>query len=387
MKDSLSGSNRFYFDWAATSPCSIKKTFDDTQFYGNPSSRHTEGKVARSVLEDARRRAAAVLGVDAGNIYFTSGATESNAIVLFSTLYNHASGIKQTVLTTMAEHPSIIKNCDFLERLGVPVHLIDIDQYGGVTSGTLEKAVRKRTGATLLALMYVNNETGAVSDLPNLVKTARGLNDKTLHIHSDMVQAIGKLPFALRDLDIDSASFSAHKIGGPRGIGILYLRKNIQPLYRGGGQEGGMRPGTENTQGAFYFSEVLSERSRTVTENYEDAVNKMSCLIKTLRGIERCSIIPECRQDVDTRFSPYILQVAFKNIPGEVMMRALDDAGFAVSTGSACSSASKKRTVLNAMGINDKLAFTAIRISTGQDTSLDDIDALTGAINHILKQL
>jgi cysteine desulfurase len=380
---------RVYLDWAAAAPPSRgdQKTFDNTLFFGNPSSIYMEGRAARTALEDTRRRCADALGADADEIYFTSGATESNAIILFSTLCRHTEGVQQAVLTSPAEHPSIIQNCDSLARTGVPVYYMDIDKNGAASQELLEKALRKHTDTTMLALMYINNETGAVSNLSELIKTARRLSKKTLHIHSDMTQALGKFPVALHDFDIDSASFSAHKIGGPRGIGSLYLRKPAQVLCKGGGQERGIRPGTENTAGAFYFAEVLETLTPLIQKNYARAVEKMTRLITSLRSIERCAIIPESRVAEAPEFSPYILLAAFKDIPGEVMQRALDDEGFAVSTGSACSGASKKRPGLKSMGVGDELAFTSIRLSIGWDTSLDDINALVEAARRILTQI
>jgi cysteine desulfurase len=383
---------RFYFDWAAAAPETVisgeaGSPLDEFGFLGNPSSRYAEGRAARQTLDEARLRCAEALGTRADNVYFTSGATESNAIILFSTLFGQADGIKQALLTSQAEHPSITQNEISLKKLGVPVYHAGVAGYGGVSPALLEKALQRYTDTTMLALMYVNNETGAVSDMPALIDTARRRNGKPLHIHSDMVQAAGKFPFALRDLDIDSAAFSAHKIGGPRGIGILYLRRPVQALYRGGGQERGIRPGTENTAGAFYFASTLSARKNKAAAAYEEAVKNTACLIQSLRSIDRCTIIPECREDEDERFSPYILQAAFRDVPGEVMVRALDDAGFAVSTGSACSSASKKRPVLNAMGIDDALAFTSIRISAGWDTKPAEYGALLDAIRFILKRI
>jgi cysteine desulfurase len=359
----------------------------DSALFGNPSSGHREGRDAHSALEESRRVCAGALGAEAGTIYFTSGATEANAIPLFSMLYGHAGGVRQGLITSAAEHPSITKNCAQLERLGIPVHYMDIDGYGGAVPAALEKALRKHSDATMLALMHVNNETGAISDLNALAEKTRRRDGKALHIHSDMVQALGKLPFALRDIDIDSASFSAHKIGGPRGIGILYLRKPVEVLYKGGGQEWGIRPGTENIAGACLFAEALRSRAARQTKDYGEAVEKMTYLIESLRSIKRCTIIPECREAVDSRYSPYILQAAFRDIPGEVMARALDDEGFAVSTGSACSTGSKKRPGLKLIGIDDRVAFTAIRISFGWTTQVEDITALIDAVRRILSKL
>jgi cysteine desulfurase len=382
---------RYYFDWAAGAPMAVlgssQNAPDDPAAFGNPSSRHAEGRAALAALEEARSRCASALGVSGDTIYFTSGATEANAIVLFSTLLRRASGIGQAVLTTETEHPSITRNGPILERLGVPVRYAGVDPYGTAVPELLAASLRKYADTTMVALMYVNNETGAVSDLGRLCEAARERDGKPLHIHSDMAQAAGKIPFSLGDIDVDSAVFSAHKIGGPRGIGILYLKKPVEALLRGGGQERGVRAGTENTAGALSFADTLCLRTASAETDYEEAVKKMSLLIRSLRDIKRCTIIPECRGEADERFSPYILQAAFKDVPGEVMARALDDEGFAVSTGSACSAGSKKRPALNAMGIGDDVAFTSIRISIGWDTDYGDIDALVDAIRRILKRL
>jgi cysteine desulfurase len=382
---------RYYFDWAAGAPTAAlgctQNAPDDPVVFGNPSSRHAEGRAALAALEEARHRCASALGVDSDTIYFTSGATEANAIVLFSTLLRRASGIGQAVLTTETEHPSIMRNGPILERLGVPVRYAGVDPYGAAVPELLAASLRKYADTTMVALMYVNNETGAVSDLGHLCEAARKRDGKPLHIHSDMAQAAGKIPLSLGGIDVDSAVFSAHKIGGPRGIGILYLKKPVEALLRGGGQERGVRAGTENTAGALRFADTLCLRTASAETDYGEAVKKMSLLIGSLRDIKRCTIIPECRGEADKRFSPYILQAAFKDVPGEVMARALDDEGFAVSTGSACSAGSKKRPALNAMGIRDDVAFNSIRISIGWDTDYGDIDALADAIRRILKRL
>jgi cysteine desulfurase len=382
----LNEQRRYYFDWAATAPPPpVQKQFDTALLFGNPSSKHTEGRAARESLEESRRRCAAALDTDTNTTYFTSGATESNTIALFSILLRQADGIKQTLLTTTAEHPSVLQNCATLKQLGIPVYYMDTATYGGADPEILEKNLHKNTDTTMLAMMYVNNENGAVSNLNKLVETARRKSAKKLHIHIDMAQALGKLPLSLRNMDIDSASFSAHKIGGPRGIGILYLRKPLQTLCKGGGQEGGQRPGTENTAGAFYFAETLE--TLPVQKNYNDAVIKMAHLINALRSIDRCTINPEIRETEDPRFSPYILRASFKNAPGEVMQRLLDDEGFAVSTGSACSSAVKKHPSPKTAADSEEHDFTSIRISIGRDTQIDEIEQLIEAIHRVLRQI
>jgi cysteine desulfurase len=202
-----------------------------------------------------------------------------------------------------------------------------------------------------------------------------------------MVQGIGKIPLDLSALDVDSASFSAHKIGGPRGAGLLYCRKDLEPLYAGGGQERGMRPGTENLSGALALARCLEGRldPGSLQSDYRAAREREGALIRRLRGMDRCTLIPRDRQEDDPRFSPYIIQAAFRGIPGEVMARALDDDGFAVSTGSACSSGTGKRPILAAMGVDDRTAFEGIRISQGWSTTGEEVEALIGGLEKILK--
>jgi cysteine desulfurase len=374
---------RRYFDWAATAP--PEPLPHRPVPFGNPSSRHLEGRQAREALEDARNRCAAALGVPARRLFFTSGGTESNALLLFAALRRN----RGEILASVAEHPSVSENCRVLERLGKRTGTVAVGTDGRVSPETLEAALKKRPETRLLALMAVNNETGAVTDLAGLIGGIRKRGGAPVHVHSDMVQALGKIPLDFAALDVDSAAMSAHKIGGPRGIGLLYCRKDLEPLYAGGGQEGGIRPGTENTAGALALADCLERRlpAASLGEGYGAASRRWETLIKNLRGTERCSLIPRDREERDPRFSPYILQAAFHGIPGEVMVRSLDDRGFAVSTGSACSSGSGKRPVLAAMGVDEKTAFQGIRISQGWSTTAEDVEALLEAIRAILATL
>ncbi|MDR2110982.1 MAG: aminotransferase class V-fold PLP-dependent enzyme, partial [Spirochaetaceae bacterium] len=217
--------------------------------FGNPSSKHTEGREARDALEGARSRCASALGVPAGDIYFTSGATESNALVIHSLFFSRflkTAGDKTLILISAIEHPSVGENAARLERLGARIGRIGCEEDGRVTVKTLGKALEKYPGARFAAIMAVNNETGSVMDMPALAALLRSRKGPPVHLHCDMVQAAGKIPVNLRAWDADSASLSAHKIGGPRGTGLLYLRRPLDPVYAGGGQEGGVRPGTEN---------------------------------------------------------------------------------------------------------------------------------------------
>ncbi|MCL2093103.1 MAG: cysteine desulfurase [Treponema sp.] len=386
---------RHYFDWAAAAipDETLTKPASGSDFpFANPSSLHLEGRQARQALEDARNRCAALLGVEAQTLYFSSGGTESNALVLHAQIRHQSRG---ALLYSAIEHPSVRENCLVLGKLGLPVSAIPAGKDGRISEAALEKALSKNPGARFITIMGVNNETGSINNIEALVKVAREEQKKggpAIHVHSDLVQALGKIPIDLKTWDLDSASFSAHKLGGPRGIGLLYLRKPLQPLYTGGEQERNVRPGTENTQGAAMMAEILQKRisPQALEEESEKARQRMAYLLGALREVKdsqgrlRCRLIPEDRQDQDPRFSPWIVQVRFKDVPGAVMVRALDEAGVAVSTGSACSSASEERPVLAAMGLDESARLEGIRISQGWSTTKDDLDALILGVEKVL---
>ena len=356
--------------------------------FGNPSSRHTEGRAAKDALEAARSRCAKVLGVPFESLYFTSGGTEANCIALYSNLFRPGQG---RILCSRAEHPSIVENVETLGRLGKPTGVIPVDSCGRVTAELLASTLAKYGDVRFAAIMAVNNEAGAINDIPSIKNVLKTYDGPPVHLHCDMVQAAGKIPLDLAACD--SASISAHKLGGPRGIGLLYLRQPLEVLYAGGGQERKQRPGTENTAGALALADCLEKHAHreTVQAEYKLAASRMKRLATALASMERCIIIPAQRiKDIEYNggnFSPYILQVAFRGIPGEVMVRALDDCGFAVSTGSACGSFSPERPVLEAMGIDSDTRLWGIRISQGWSTSDDEIELLIEAVKEILKTL
>ena len=381
---------RHYLDWASTAipekifSINIEKYED---LYGNPSSSHAEGQAAKDALESARSRCALVLGVEPEKLYFTSGGTESNALVLHSYLLRKD---RCRLLYSAVEHPSIIENCRVLEQLGLPVGSIPVEKVGRVSAEMLSRALEKHPDARFAAIMGVNNETGSLMDIGGIISAVRlsqAKNTFPVHFHCDLVQALGKVPVDIGDMD--SASFSAHKLGGMRGIGLLYLKKKMKGLYAGGSQEGGVRPGTENTQGALAMAEILELRARpeTVMQESGKARERFKYLIGELRKIKRCSLIPEDREDDDPRFSPWIIQVRFRDVPGPVMVRALDKEGIAVSTGSACSSNSPERPVLQAMGLDGKARLEGIRVSQGWSTDIADLDALLAGIDKALSFL
>ena len=373
-----------YFDWAATSPADediLRQAMELTlKDWGNPSSSHTIGKNARTLLEQARERAAKALGVPAGTVYFTSGGTESDQIPLLAQLNKPATG---TILISSIEHPAVREQALALKKCGWNIVQLAADKNGIITPQSVQNQLTSDT--TLVCIMAVNNETGVIQPIYEIAdaitKWSAGKRKPKLHV--DCVQAAGKIQLNLAHPGIDSAALSSHKICGPRGIGILYLRDNLDAFLRGGGQEKGIRSGTENVMGAVAFSLALeryynkdNSQQRKVTDDF----------VKKLATLKGCTIIPPGRLESPELFSPYVVQASFDHIPGNVMLRALDSQGFYISTGSACSSKKNKRPVLEAMHITPQLSENAVRFSFGPHTTAQAIGELLCAVENVNKQ-
>ena len=369
-----------YLDWAATTPPTpaILKEMTDcaAEYYGNPSSLHAEGRKAAARREEYRSRCAAVLGCEAKQIVFTSGGSESNNMIT-SSLYTRRD--RGRIIISGIEHPAAWNPVQTLGKQGWEVKVVNPDPGGLIRPDKLAKLITEDTKMVLI--MGVHNETGVIQPLSELVKTVREAGTKRpIHFHSDLVQAAGKIPVNLEELDLDSASFSAHKLQGPRGNGLLYLKKPLSGLYEGGGQEGGLRPGTENLAGIAGMTLAIESIPAALARE-EDTRGRMKRLMEGVSALPGAVLLPEGRLEKDEHFCSRILSCAFPPLPGEVMVRVLDEAGFCVSTGSACSSNKKSRTrALEAMGVDAKTAFSSIRISQGPDTTDREIDAFLEAL-------
>lgn len=390
-----------YFDWAATSPEDSEILHEALDIaikcFGNPSSTHAAGKEARAVFEEARKRAAKAIGVKPEQVFFTSGGTESDHIPLLSVLTSPQAEAKNAkkgrIILSAIEHPALREQCRALEHLGFEVVQVFPDKNGFISA---ESVVEKLTPDTLfVTVMAVNNETGCVQPIYEiadaLTKASNG--KKRPHFHVDCVQAAGKIPLNLGYKGIDSAALSSHKICGPRGIGLLYLARQIKPFLVGGGQESGVRSGTENLFGAVAFSKCLEKYYINDTEKssaYKRFLlqkNWTNDFISKLSSLKNCVLVPEIRANLDdevqNRFSPWVLQAAFKGIPGNVMLRALDAKGFYISTGSACSSKKQSRPILAAMNASRDIQDSAVRFSFGPLTTQKAMDELFDAVKEI----
>jgi len=376
-----------YFDWAATSPTDetiLKEAVELTlSNWGNPSSVHKVGKKARTVFEEARNSCAKSLGVKADQIYFTSGGTESDQIALLSVLNKPAKG---NVLISSIEHPAIREQAAALKKCGWEVKSLPADKLGIITP---EAVLENLTNETyMVCVMAVNNETGIIQPIYEIADAIKewSKGKRRPKFHVDCVQAAGKVPLNIAYDGIDSAAFSAHKICGPRGIGILYSKDPIEGFLRGGGQEKNVRSGTENVLGAVAFSKCLEKYY--LKQNEDKKISKITAedtisFVKKLSELGGCTIVPEGRLQNESLFSPFVVQAAFKNIPGNVMLRALDEKGFYISTGSACSTKKANRPVLEAMHVNADLRETAVRFSFGPETTPKAMEDLFAAVKEI----
>jgi cysteine desulfurase len=335
------------------------------EVFGNASSTHAQGQLAKRQLEESRRTIAGALHVPPTDFVFTSGGTESNNLAILGLLGGLNSGPKH-VITSSIEHPSVLEVFRQLERDGVAVTFLPVDAGGVIRAEAVAQALRPET--VLISVMHANNETGAVQPIREIAKVIYG---RKIFFHADGVQAFGKLAVDIQELGVDLYSVSAHKIFGPKGIGGLYLRKGT-PLRRtmlGGHHERERRAGTENVPAAMAFAqavELCAEPDCVLRDRFETALRA------ALPGI-RINSGSEARL-------PNTSSVLFPGVSAEALMIALDLQGMAVSTGAACSSGSVEPShVLLAMGLSRKEARSSVRFSFGRYNTVDEVDALAEA--------
>ncbi len=383
-----------YFDWAATALPDediLREALEESLKYGaNPSSVHGAGTEARTAFENARKRCAAVLCVKPEQVYFTGGGTEGDQIPLLSLLQrpNHNG----TIIISAIEHPAVREQALALKNCGYKIIQVRPDKNGIITAEAVTAALTDDT--LLVSVMAVNNETGAIQPIYAIADaiTAATKGKRRPKFHVDAVQAFGKTAVNLSHPGIDSAALSTHKICGPRGCGLLYVRDRIEPFLKGGGQEKGLRSGTENLFGALATAACLERYAirenapegspahpATVTALTENTAR----FIESLAALPYVQILPSTREARDDRFSYAVVQASFKNIPGQVMVRALSEKGFYISTGSACSASKNSRPVLEAMGISSEVGQNAVRFSFSSHTTETATSELLAAVTEV----
>ncbi|MCF6096950.1 cysteine desulfurase [Thermovorax subterraneus] len=338
-----------------------------TVAFGNPSSLHRKGMEAEKIVNKAREKLALFLGGKAREIYFTSGGTESNNLAIKGAAYARRRYGKH-LITTSIEHPSVLEVFKQLEEEGFSVTYLGVDEKGHINLEELKQVIKPDT--IIVSIMYVNNEVGSIQPIQDAAKII-SQNKNTL-FHVDAVQAFGKIPLIPNLSGVHLMSLSAHKIYGPKGVGALFVRERtkITPLFNGGGQEEGLRSGTENVPGIAGFSAA----AELVFKNFGAWQAKMKELKDRLKtGI--LSEIPDTILNGPDDGAPHILNISFLGTKAEVLLHALESHGIYVSTGSACSShKSAKSHVLAAMGKTAEEIESAIRFSLSPFLSIEDID-------------
>jgi cysteine desulfurase len=375
---------RVYLDHNATTPVlpavleAMTTVFRDD--FGNASSVHAFGQAAKRRLEEARRQVAHALGAQPNEIVFTSGGTEADNLAILGLVRYDTRPVKH-VITSAIEHPAVLETCAQLEREGVEVTRVPVNSQGLVDPDDVRRALRRET--VLITIMHANNELGTIQPIAEIARLAR---EAGVWMHSDGVQALGKTPVDVNELGVDLYSISAHKIYGPKGVGALFVRQGV-PLGRiqfGGHHERDRRPGTENVPGAVGLAAAIS----LMQSDFEQETARLARLRDRLEHgiLER---IPNV--SVNGRGAPRVpntSNICFRGVDGEALLIALDLAGFAVSSGSACSSgASEPSHVLTAIGLDRKDARASLRFSLGRLNTEDQIEALIEAVAEAVARL
>jgi cysteine desulfurase len=348
--------------------------------FGNPSSLHGFGQQARRALELARQRVAALVGAEPEEIVFTSGGTEANNAAVAGVVCSNATRGRH-IITSAIEHEAVLNCCEHLERFGFRVTCLPVDSTGWLDPAEVAAAITEETG--LVSVMLANNDVGTLQSVAEIAKVA---HDRGVLVHSDGVQALGKVPIDVGELGVDLLSLSGHKLYGPQGIGALVVRSGVglEPILFGGQQERGRRPGTENVAGAAGFGRA----SVLARERMEARTRHLLGLRERLeRGI--FGTIPDCRLNGHpTRRLPNTLNVTFLGLDAELLLMSLAELGVAVSTGSACHAARHEAShVLLAMGRSSEEARGSLRFSLGEENTEEQIDYALGAVRRVVESL
>lgn len=347
--------------------------------FGNPSSVHRLGRKARVAIDETRDCIAAMLGTSGSTIIFSSGGTEANNTILQGVaIAKQAQG--RHVITSQIEHPAVLDTCAFLEKQGYRVTYVPVDAQGVVHPEAVQEALCEDT--ILVSIMYANNETGVLQPIADIAQCVQA---RGVLMHTDAVQAFGKVPLRVDTLGVDFLSFSGHKLYAPKGVGGWYMRPGLSfsPLLHGGHQERGLRSGTENVAGIVGLGEACVIASRDMQREWERQQQLQQRLEHGMQ--ER---IPDVRiQGVEAARLPNTSNIAFAGVEGETLLMSLDLQGVAISTGSACSSGSLEPShVLRAMGVPTAYLLGALRLSMGRSTSLDEIEYVLEILPGIVQQ-
>lgn len=375
---------KIYMDHNATAP--VHPAVVDAilpyyrEAYGNASSVHAFGREARSAMEEAREKIAEFIGAQPREIVFTSGGTESDNFAIAGVAYQNAKKGKH-IITTAIEHPAVLNTCEHLETHGFEVTYLGVDRHGIVSLDDLREAIREDT--ILITIMHANNEIGTIEPMKEIGEIAR---EKGIVLHSDAVQAVGKIPVNVDETGVDLISISAHKIYGPKGIGAMYMRRGtkVEPLIRGGHHERNRRAGTENVPGIVGFGKAVE----VAASDLEEEGKRLFSLTEKLRTGLQDQLEHVYANGHPTERLPGTMNLSFDFLEGESILLNLDMKGVAVSTGSACTSGSLEPShVMTAIGIPVATAQGAIRFSLGRANTEADVDYVLEELPPIIRRL
>ena len=375
---------RIYLDYAATTrtrPEVIEAMLPYfTEAFGNPSSIHSFGQEAKGAMEEARDRVAALIGARRVEIVFTSGGTEADNLALEGVAFagEHKG---DHIIASVIEHHAVLETLKFLAKRGFEVSYVPVDEHGLVDPQDVKDAITSRT--ILISVMHANNEVGTVQPIADIGRIAQ---ETGIYFHTDAVQTVGHIPVDVRELGIDMLSMSAHKLYGPKGVGALYIRRGtkVAPLVHGGEQERRRRAGTENVAGIVGFGKAAELAQEELVDEAQRLVSLRDSLIRGL--MER---IDDVRLNGHpTKRLPNNANVTVQYVEGESMVLSLDMEGIAISTGSACSSASLEPShVLLAMGLSHEEAHGSLRLSLGRWNTEEDIDRMLEVLPTVVARL
>jgi len=374
---------RVYLDHAATTPvhpeviAAMLPHFHNS--FGNPSSIHSFGRESRQAVDDAREKVAKILGASAREIFFTSGGTEADNIAIQGVALAK-KGQGRHIITSQIEHHAVLDTCKYLETQGFAVTYLPVDEYGRVRIEDVKAAFRPDT--ILITIMHANNEVGTIQPIREISALAR---EHKVTFHTDAVQTVGSISVNVDDLGVDMLTLSAHKFYGPKGVGVLYIRKGtkLKPLYHGGGQERKFRPGTENHVGIIGLAKALEIATADMDTKQAEI---MALRDKLMAGLLD---IPEVKPNGHpTERLPGNVNISIRYVEGESLILSLDMQGVAVSSGSACTSGSLDPShVLLAMGLSHGEAHGSLRLTLGRDNTPADIDYVLSALPPIVDRL
>jgi len=375
---------RIYLDHAATTPTQpevVKAMLPYfTNAFGNPSSIHSYGQEAKGAIEEARDKVAALIGAPSEEIVFTSGGTEADNFALKGVAFAN-EGKGNHIITTSIEHHAVIETCKFLERRGFRVTYLPVDAYGLVAPDDVRKAITDKT--ILISVMHASNEVGTIEPITEIGKIA---GEASVYFHTDAVQTVGHIPVNVDDLGVDLLSLSAHKLYGPKGVGMLYIRKGTRlvPFMHGGDQERRRRAGTDNVPAIVGFGKAAELAQKDLSKEAERLTSLRDELIKGL--LERIDHIH--LNGHPTIRLPNNVNVSVDFVEGESMLLNLDLEGICASTGSACSSSSLEPShVLLALGLSPEQAHGSLRFTLGRENTEEGIECVLEVLPRVVAKL